>query len=103
RLHMPVDVRSLSLAVLALVAVLFALHGAGAFFVPMLLGVMLSYALNPLVDRLEGLRLPGALAAALLLLGLVGGGGWTGSALSDDASKLLESLPVAAEKVKAAI
>lgn len=103
RLHMPVDVRSLSLAVLALVAVLFALHGAGAFFVPMLLGVMLSYALNPLVDRLERLRLPRALAAALLLLGLVGGVGWTGYALSDDASKLLESLPVAAEKVKAAI
>ncbi|MGM9482434.1 AI-2E family transporter [Roseateles sp. NT4] len=103
RLHMPVDVRSMSLALLALVAVLFALHVAGAFFVPVLLGVMLSYALNPLVDRLQKLRLPRALASALLLLGLVGGVGWTGYALSDDASKLLESLPVAAEKVKSAL
>ena len=103
RLHMPVDVRSFSLAVLALVAALFALHVAGAFFVPVLLGVMLSYALVPLVEQLQRLRLPRALAAALLLMGLVGGVGWTGYALSDDASKLLESLPVAAEKVRTAM
>jgi predicted PurR-regulated permease PerM len=103
RVHMPVDVRSLSLVVLAVVAVLFALHAAGAVVVPVLLGVMLSYALDPLVARLQGLRLPRALAAALLLGGLVGGVGWTAYALSDDASKLLESLPAAAEKVKAAI
>ncbi len=101
RLHMPVDVRSFSIALIALVAALAALHVAGAFFVPVLLGVMLSYALNPLVDRLQRLRLPRALAAAMLLLGLVGGVGWTSYALSDDASKLLEALPVAAEKVRA--
>lgn len=103
RLHMPVDIRSFSLALIALVAALAALHVAGAFFVPVLLGVMLSYALNPLVDRLQRLRLPRALAAAALLLGLVGGVGWTSYALSDDASKLLEALPVAAEKVRAAM
>lgn len=103
RLHMPVDVRSLSLAVLALVAVLFALRAAAAVIVPVLLGVMLSYALDPLVARLQRLRLPRALAAALLLGGLVGGVGWTAYALSDDASRLLESLPAAAEKVKAAM
>lgn len=103
RLHMPVDVRSLSLAVLAVLAVVFALHVAGAVVVPVLLGLMLSYALEPLVTRLQRLRLPRALAAALLLGGLVGGVGWTAYALSDDASRLLESLPSAAEKVKAAM
>lgn len=101
RLHMPVDVRSFSLALLALVAALFALHVAAAVFVPVLLGLMLSYALDPLVAQLQRLRLPRALAAALLLMGLVGGVGWTGYALSDDASKLLESLPAATEKVRA--
>ncbi len=103
RLHMPVDVRSLSLAVLAVLAVLFTLHAAGALVVPVLLGVLLSYALDPLVARLQRLRLPRALAAAWLLASLVGGVGWTAYALSDDASKLLESLPTAAEKVKSAI
>ena len=103
RLHMPVDIRSFSLALIALVAALAALHVAGAFFVPVLLGVMLSYALNPLVDRLQRLRLPRTLGAAVLLLGLVGGVGWTSYSLSDDASKLLEALPVATEKVRAAM
>lgn len=103
RLHMPVDVRSFSLALLALVAVLFTLHVAAAVFVPVLLGLMLSYALDPVVAQLQRLRLPRALAAALLLFGLVGGVGWTGYALADDASKLLESLPAATEKVRAAV
>ncbi len=103
RLHMPVDVRSFSLALLALVAALFALHVAAAVFVPVLLGLMLSYALDPVVQQLQRLRLPRALAAALLLMGLVSGVGWTGYALSDDASKLLESLPAATEKVRAAM
>jgi predicted PurR-regulated permease PerM len=103
RLHMPVDVRSLSMAVLAVVAVLFALRAAGSVVVPVLLGVMLSYALDPLVTQLQRLHLPRALAAALLLGSLVGGLGWTAYALSDDAGRLLESLPAAAEKVKATI
>ncbi|WP_457352112.1 AI-2E family transporter [Roseateles sp. P5_D6] len=103
RLHMPVDVRSFSLALLALVAVLFTLHVAAAVFVPLLLGLMLSYALAPVVEQLQRLRLPRAVAAAMLLLSLVGAVGWTGYALSDDAGKLLESLPAATEKVRAAV
>ncbi|KQV50710.1 permease [Pelomonas sp. Root1217] len=100
RLHMPVDVRSVSLAVLSVVAVLFALHAAVALVVPVLLGLMLSYALEPLVCRMERWRLPRTLAAGLVLSALVSSVGWTAYALSDDASRLLESLPAAAEKVK---
>ncbi|MBI3346287.1 MAG: AI-2E family transporter [Burkholderiales bacterium] len=103
RLHMPIHVRSSSLVILALAALLFLLHWASAVFVPVLLGLMLSHALGPLVNRLEQLRLPRTLAAAVLLMGLVGGFGWTGYALSDDASTLLESLPAATEKVRAAM
>lgn len=102
-LHVPLHVRSFSLATLALAAVLFMLHWASAVVVPVLLGLMLSHALGPVVDRLQRLRLPRALAAAVLLLGLVGSFGWTGYALSDDASALLESLPAATEKVRAAM
>jgi predicted PurR-regulated permease PerM len=100
RLHMPVDVRSVSLAVLSVVAVLFALHAAVAVVVPVLLGLMLSYALEPLVCRMERWRLPRTLVAGLVLSALVGSVGWTVYALSDDASRLLESLPAAAQKVK---
>ena len=77
RPYMSVPVRSFSLAVLALLGVLYTLHWASAVIVPVLLGLMLSHALGPRVDRLERLRLPRALAAALLLLSLVGSLGWT--------------------------
>jgi multisubunit Na+/H+ antiporter MnhG subunit len=46
-LHMPVDVRSASLAVIAFVVSVYALHWAGAVFIPLLLGVMFSYVLSP--------------------------------------------------------
>ena len=99
----PVQVRSVALAVLAVLAVLYTAHWASAVIVPVLLGLMLSHALGPLVDRLQGLRLPRALAAALVLLSLVGSFGWTAYALADDATSLLKSLPAATEKVRAAV
>jgi predicted PurR-regulated permease PerM len=102
-LHMPVDVRSLSLALLAVFASVFALRAAGAVFIPLLLGLTLSYALSPVVDRLERLRVPRAVGAALLLGAICGGLGWTAWAMSDDAATLLESLPTAAQKVREAL
>jgi predicted PurR-regulated permease PerM len=101
-LHMPVDVRSLSLAVLAVIACVFALHAASAVFIPLLLGLTISYALSPLVDRLQRLRVPRAIGAALLLAAIGGGMGWTAWSLSDDAAALVESLPTATQKVREA-
>jgi predicted PurR-regulated permease PerM len=103
RLHVPLQIRSLALVVLAVLAVLYTMRWASAVIVPVLLGLMLSHALAPLVDRLERRRLPRALAAAVLLMSLVGGVGWTAYSLSDDASELLDALPAATAKVRAAI
>ena len=102
-LHMPVDIRSVSLALLATLATLFALQLANAVVIPLLLGVMLSYALSPLVDRIERLRVPRALGAALLIGAMGAGVGWTAFSLSDDAASLIESLPVATQKVREAM
>lgn len=97
---MPVDVRSASLSLLALIATLFALHVGSAIFIPLLLGLVLSYALSPLVDLLERWRLPRALGAGLLILGLGALVGWTVATLSDDATVLIESLPAATQKLR---
>ncbi len=97
---MPVDVRSLSLAILAALAVLFTMHWASAVLIPLMLGVMLSYALSPIVARLHRWRVPRAAGAACLLLAIVGGLGWTVYTLSDDATELLESLPEATQKIR---
>ncbi len=102
-LHMPVDVRSVSLAVLAVIASLAALHLASPVVIPLLLGLTVSYALSPAVDRLERLRLPRVLGAALLLGAIGGGAAWTAYALSDDATQLVESLPAATQKVREAV
>jgi predicted PurR-regulated permease PerM len=98
--QMPVDVRSVSLSLLALIATLFALHVASAIFIPLLLGLALSYALSPLVDLLERWHLPRALGAGLLILGLGAAVVWTVATLSDDATDLIESLPAATQKLR---
>ena len=97
---MPVGMRSLSLSLLALIATLFALHAASAIFVPLLLGLALSYALSPMVDMLERWHLPRALGAGLLILSLCAAVGWTVATLSEDAAALIESLPTAAQKLR---
>ena len=99
-LHMPVDVRSVSLAVLAVSATVVILDWAAEVFIPLLLGLMFSYALTPLVDRLQSWRVPRALSAAALLIAIIGGAAGTIYALQDDAAVLIASLPDTAQKLR---
>ncbi|HEY4958346.1 MAG TPA: AI-2E family transporter [Caldimonas sp.] len=99
-LHMPVDVRSMALIVLAVLASVFALQWARAILVPILLGLMFSYALTPAVDRIARWRVPRALAAGALLSAIVVVIGWGAWSLSDDASALIATLPRVAQKVR---
>jgi predicted PurR-regulated permease PerM len=101
-LHMPVDIRSAALVVVAVLASIFALRWAAAVFIPLMLSLILTYALSPAVDRLERWKLPRWLGAALILLGIGGAFGWTGYSLSGSASQLLDSLPLAAQKLRLA-
>ncbi len=98
-LHMPVDVRSVSLVVLATLASVFVLRWASAVFIPVMVGLLFSYALSPVVDWLQLRRIPRALSAAVLILGILSGLGAGAYSLSDDASKLVELLPAAAQKL----
>lgn len=95
----PLDVRSVSLVVLATLASLFTLHWASAVFIPVMVGLLFSYALSPVVAWLQARHIPRAASAAVLILGIGGGVGAVGYALADDASRLVESLPAAARKL----
>ncbi|MBA3772903.1 MAG: AI-2E family transporter [Ramlibacter sp.] len=99
-LHVPMHVRSMTLVVLTVLAVLAALKWASAFFIPLMLGLMFSYALSPIVDMFQRWRVPRALSAAVLILGMLGGTAGSVYAFSDDANQLLESLPAAAKKLR---
>lgn len=102
-LHMPVDIRNVSLMVLAGLALLFVLHWAKAVFIPVMLSILLSYAFSPLVNWLELRRVPRWLSAAVLLLSILGALGTTAYVFSDEASAMVESLPVAAQKLRQAL
>lgn len=101
-LPLPINVRSFSLALLAVLAVIFMLRWAMAIFIPLMLGIMISYALAPLVNRMYKLRIPRAIGAALLLLSIVSVTGSLVYSLSDDATKMIETLPAAAHKLQLA-
>ena len=102
-LHMPVDVRSASLAVIAALLGLFALHWARAVFVPLLLSIMFTYALTPVVDALCRWRLPRSLSAAVLMLSLVSAIGAGAYTLQDDVDNMIQSMPEAARTLRKAI
>ena len=99
-LHVPVNVRSASLVTLATLGVVFVLHWAAAVFIPLMLSLLLTYALAPLVDALHRIHVPRWIGAAVILLGL---GGMLGSAVysfGDSALTLANSLPLAAQKFR---
>ena len=102
-LYMPVDVRSISLAILAALGTIFTLRWASAVFIPVMVGLLFSYALSPVVSWLHLRRIPRAISAALLIGGTLGGIGATLFSLSSDASALVESLPLAAQKLGASV
>ena len=101
-LHMPVDVRSASLVVIATLLALFALHWASAVFISLMLGLILSYALA-VVTVLERWKVPCPVGAAVVIAALLGGLGFGGLALRDQASDLIDSLPIVASKLRQAL
>ena len=102
-LRVPLHVRSVTLVVLTVIAVLATLKWASAFFIPVMLGLMFSYALSPIVDALERVRIPRAISAAVLIFGILGGAGASVYAFSDDVNQLVTSLPAAAKKMRDAL
>lgn len=102
-LQMPVDVRNVSLVVLAILAGLFVLQWARAVLVPIMLSVLFSYAFSPLVNWMENRRVPRWLSSAALLLAILGAMGSGAYLLRLEAAQLIESLPAAAQKLGQAL
>ena len=91
---------ALGVGILVVIAVVAALYLARAFFVPLLIGILASYALRAPVDWLEGWRIPPAAGAALVLAALVAAATWGTLALGDDAASMIAKLPEAARKIR---
>ena len=98
---MPVDVRSVSLTIIAGAAILGVLKLAQPVIIPFVVSGLLFYALDPAVDWLQRWKMPRALGAALVLLLAIGGIGAGGYALSDDVMSVVNRLPQGVRKLRA--
>jgi predicted PurR-regulated permease PerM len=101
----PIDVklRSVALVVIASAAATALLYWAREVFIPIVLSVLISYALEPIVMLFMRLRLPRVIAAALVMTVFTGGVLYGGYALSDDATAMVAAVPEAAAKLRVAL
>src|ERR1700682_6089301 len=62
-----IDLQALALAIVAAVVVVFALQWAEKFFIPLLLGIIIAYTLNPLVVWLERIKNPRVVGKSIVV------------------------------------
>jgi predicted PurR-regulated permease PerM len=96
----PIDVRSAALTVLAVLATILVLQYAQAMIIPIVLGILISYALEPIVARLTKWRLPRPISAAVVLIAVTAAAGLLIYGLRSQASAIVEQLPVAARRLR---
>jgi predicted PurR-regulated permease PerM len=91
---------AIALWIIAVVASLFFLQAASQLLIPIVLAVLISFALEPAVAWLERHRVPRVAGAALVLLGILGLCAWGLYSLRDDAQQAIEALPKAAQRAQ---
>ena len=101
--RLPVDVRSLSLSILAAIAVVFALEWAQAFLISLLLGVLVAYTLNPPVTWLERIRIPRIAASLIVLVGAMGAFALGAYSIRGQMQAVVTQLPEATSKFAAGL
>jgi len=68
----PVDARALALSILAALASVLVLKWAQAFVVPLLLGIVICYTLNPPVGWLEAIKIARVADTVILMAAMIG-------------------------------
>lgn len=74
------------------------LRTARELLIPVTMAVLISYALEPVVARLERVRIPRLLGAGLLLLLVMGGVAWGVYALRDEMKEVTQAVPEATRR-----
>ena len=99
----PIQVRNVALLIISTLAVIFALDWAQSFIVTVLLGGLLAYALNPLVIRLESVKVHRFIGSSLIIIALMSGIIFSGYALRGQVQSIISILPEAAIKLTSGI
>ena len=102
-LDTPLDGRTLAIMVIALGVAIYLLQQMQTFFAPLAFGLLLFYALDPLVDGMERARVPrwvGSAAALGLTFGMISFGAYM---LQDEALTVVNQLPTGARRLVALV
>ena len=94
--RMQVNARGLALGVLAALATVFALSWAQTFLIPLLLGIVISYTVNPLVNWLEAIKVPRAFGTVLVMASIIGAFVFGTYSLRGQVQTIVAQLPEAA-------
>jgi predicted PurR-regulated permease PerM len=88
-----VEIRSLSITGLFVLAAFYTLYFAKAFFLPIVLAVLLDFLLSPIIRGLRRARIPEPLGAALVIIALLGTAGVAVYGLIGPAREWATTLP----------
>jgi predicted PurR-regulated permease PerM len=88
-----VEIRSLSITGLFVLAAFYTLYFARAFFLPIILAVLLDFLLSPLIRALKRARIPEPLGAAIVIIALLGTAGAAVYGLVGPAKEWAAKLP----------
>jgi predicted PurR-regulated permease PerM len=99
RIPLHVDARGLALGIIATVAFLYALQWGRNFLVPLLLGILIAYTLNPLVCWLERWHVRRALGTTLVTVAILCGLVVVVDKVHAQFTNIIEELPEAGRKV----
>ena len=92
-LQKPFDVRSIALTGLFILAVFYTIYFMRSILLPIVLALLLSYLLRPIVRGLAKLKIPLAVSAAVILIGLLVLVGYGISALATPTVAWLQKAP----------
>jgi predicted PurR-regulated permease PerM len=90
----------LALWILTTIAVLFFVRAAASLLIPIVIAVLISFALEPVVAWMHRQRLPRTAAAAITMTTLLGLMGWGAYSLRDEATSAVEALPTMVDKAR---
>jgi predicted PurR-regulated permease PerM len=88
-----VEIRSLAITGLLVLALFYTLYFARAFFLPIVLAVLLDFLLSPLIRALKRAHIPEPLGAALVIVALLVGAGGAVYGLATPAKEWVGKLP----------
>jgi predicted PurR-regulated permease PerM len=97
------DVRTISLVIIAAGVTIFLLQQMEALLAPMAFGVLLFYALDPVVDFMETIKIPRWIGAAIALVSTLTAIGAGAYALQDQALTVINQLPAGARHLAALV